>query len=121
LILPALQPPGWAFGAAWTTLYALMAVAAWRAWRASDAQKPALPAMALYGGQLVLNALWPFVFFGLKQPWPAIGVIAVLFIAVLWTARVFFLRDRIAGLLLVPYVLWLAFAGYLNIAIAVTN
>ena len=121
LTLPALQPPGWAFGAAWTTLYALMAVAAWRAWRASDARFPALPAMSAYGGQLALNALWPFVFFGLKAPCAAIPVIAALFVAVLLTARIFWVRDQIAGLLLVPYVLWLAFASYLNIAIAASN
>ncbi len=59
--------------------------------------------------------------FGLKAPWAAIPVIAALFVAVLWTARIFWVRDQIAGLLLVPYVLWLAFASYLNIAIAASN
>jgi tryptophan-rich sensory protein len=111
---PAWTPPGWLFGPVWTLLYGAMALAAWRAWRA-----PARPqgAMLLFAVQLVLNALWSWIFFGLHQPGLAFAEICTLFVGVAATAWLFSRADRLAGLLLLPYLIWVAFAAALNFAL----
>jgi len=113
LTKPAWSPPGWIFGPVWTFLYVLMALAAWRVWRRGGwpAQRAAL---ALYFGQLVLNALWTPIFFGLQQPGWAFAWIVLLWVAVGITWLVFRRIDRVAGGLLLPYWLWVTFAAALN-------
>jgi tryptophan-rich sensory protein len=111
LVRPELAPPGWVFAPVWTTLFTLMGVAAFLAWRAEGTRWPAFVA---FGGQLLLNVAWSFVFFGAQAIGPALAVIAVLWIAILLNAVLFARLDRRAGLLLVPYLAWVAFAAYLN-------
>jgi tryptophan-rich sensory protein len=112
---PAWAPPPWLFGPVWSALYLLMAVAAWRTWRAAG--RTARGALALYGGQLVLNALWTWLFFeqhvGL---WATVEVVA-LWAAILATLLAFRRHDRPAALLLVPYLAWVSFASALTIAV----
>jgi len=114
LARPPLSPPNWLFGPVWAVLYVMMAVAAWLAWRVPVSGNGGQPALALWGAQLAVNALWTPVFFGLRLLGPALGVIVVLFGAVAATAVAFWRLDRVAGYLLCPYLAWLGFASYLN-------
>jgi benzodiazapine receptor len=116
LVKPSWNPPGWLFGPVWTLLYALMAAAAWMVWRAGGwrAQRRAL---GLYLCQWALNALWTPLFFGFQRPDLAFAGIVLLDLAVLATAAAFWRVRPAAGLLLLPYILWVAFATVLNFAI----
>ena len=110
---PGFAPPNWLFAPVWTTLYILMAVAAWRAWKATGLKSSALIAYAI---QLVLNVAWSAIFFGLHRIDLALVEIAVLWLAILATIILFWRADRIAGLLMLPYLAWTGFAGFLNYA-----
>lgn len=109
---PALNPPPFVFGPVWGTLYTLMAVAAWLVWLRKGLARP----LHWYMGQLMVNAAWTPVFFGLHRIDLGLGVIVVLWAAVLMTVVAFFRVRPAAGLLLVPYLLWVSFATYLNFA-----
>ena len=116
----AFHPPDSVFGPVWIVLYAVIGVAAWLVWR----QRPSLDrtaALWLFGGQLVLNALWTPLFFGLERPTLALVEIGMLFVAAVAALWAFLEVDRRAGLLLVPYVAWIAFATLLNAAIVSLN
>ena len=116
LTKPSFHPPDAVFGPTWTVLYILMGVAAWRVWRVADRDTARGP-LAMFALQLALNLGWSVAFFGLHRAGAAVAVILVLEVAVVATALAFRPIDRIAALLLVPYVLWVAFAMVLNIAI----
>lgn len=111
---PPWNPPSWVFAPVWSLLYLAMAIAAWRAWRS-----PALPrgAMLLFAVQLVLNALWSWIFFGLQLPALAFAEICVLFFGIAATASLFGRADRLAGILMLPYLAWVGFAAALNFAL----
>jgi benzodiazapine receptor len=113
---PTWNPPSWVFGPAWTLLYLMMGVAAWLVWREGGwrAQRRAL---VLFLVQLVLNALWTPLFFGLHQPGLAFADIVLLWLTVALTAFVFWQVSRPAGLLLLPYLAWVTFAAVLNFTI----
>jgi tryptophan-rich sensory protein len=111
LARPSFTPPDWLFAPVWTTLYVLMAVAAWRVWRKRGTSSAAI---RLWAAQLLLNLAWSFLFFGLHRIGWALIELIVLWLAVLATAVVFFRADRLAALLLLPYLLWVGFAGALN-------
>ncbi len=110
---PSWNPPSWIFGPVWTVLYLMMATAAWLVWRRGGwaGQRRAL---ALYLGQLALNAAWSPLFFGLKMPGLAFAEILLLLAAILATTSVFRGVNKIAGALLVPYIAWVSFATFLN-------
>lgn len=116
LIKPSWNPPSWLFGPVWTVLYVLMAVAAWFVWRVGGwlAQRRAL---VLYLCQWALNALWTPLFFALHRPGMAFAEIVLLGLVLLATTVAFWKVRPLAGLLLIPYVLWVAFATALNFAI----
>ncbi len=116
---PSFNPPSWVFGPVWTTLYLLMAVAAWLVWRSDDRRRR--PALALFAGQLVLNAVWSPLFFGARLPGWALAEIVVLWLAVAATTAWFWSIDRRAGALLVPYLAWVSFAAVLNAEIVRLN
>lgn len=121
---PSLAKPGWtpsdrAFPIVWTTLYVLMGIAAWLVWRrppAAGTPPHRLP-LGLFIVQLVLNALWSMLFFGLRNPGLALVEIGVLLVAIAATMIAFWRVSVPAGLLLVPYLLWVAYAAALNAAI----
>lgn len=121
LTKPELAPPNWIFGPVWTTLYFLMGVAAFLVWRKGIYRKGARLALGLFGVQLVLNALWSIVFFGMQDPGAAFGVIVLLWLFIVATMIAFFKISRLAMYLLVPYLLWVSFAGYLNYMIWMLN
>lgn len=109
---PEWAPPAWLFGPAWTVLYALMAVAAWRVYRTASIRS-VRPELTLYVVQLVLNALWSWLFFAWHNGPLAFAEIIVLWLAIAATIVAFGRRDRLAGLLLLPYIAWVTFAGAL--------
>jgi benzodiazapine receptor len=108
---PEMAPPGWVFAPVWTTLYVLMAVAAWRVWKRTGTASPEMAAFAL---QLVLNFIWCAIFFGLHRIDAALAEILALDLAILVTLILFVRRDRLAGLLFVPVMVWTVFATVLN-------
>jgi len=114
---PAFTPPNWLFAPAWLTLYLLMAIAAFIIWRKGLAQKEVKTALLIFAIQLILNALWSVAFFGLKSPLAGVIVIALLWVAILFTILRFFRLSVAAGALLLPYILWVSFAAALNMAI----
>lgn len=113
---PSWTPPAAVFGPAWTLLYTLMAVALWRVLRRGQ-QVPVGGPLALYGLQLLLNIAWSPLFFRLQSPGLAFGELVLLWLAILATLRAFWGVDRVAGVLFVPYLLWVTFAGALNYVI----
>ena len=128
LVRPALNPPAWVFGPVWITLYALMGIALFLVWK----QHPNIleyvgvlwvrrVGVVLFFAQLVLNALWSVVFFGLQSPVGAFTVIVFLWLAILATIIVFARVSRLAAWLLAPYLLWVSFAAYLNYSFWVLN
>jgi benzodiazapine receptor len=116
LAKPSFNPPNAVFGSVWTVLYILMAVAAWRVWRAADRDTARGP-LVLFALQLALNLGWSVVFFGLHKIGAAVATIVVLDVAILVTALAFRTVDRLAALLMAPYLAWVAFATVLNVAV----
>ncbi len=116
---PPLLPPGWLFPVVWTVLYALMGIAAYRVYNSEAENRTG--ALVLYGVQLLVNFLWPIVFFRFQNIGAAMAVLILLFVLVVLTAVQFYKADRLSGLLLIPYLLWLAFALYLNIGLYFLN
>jgi tryptophan-rich sensory protein len=118
---PSFNPPNWLFAPAWITLYLLMGIAAFLVWRKGLGQKGVRAALVVFLVQLVLNALWSVVFFGLKSPLWGVVVILALWVAILLTILRFFKLSTAAGALLLPYILWVSFASVLNVAVWVLN
>jgi tryptophan-rich sensory protein len=118
---PWFTPPGWLFGPAWITLYLLMAVAAYLVWQKGLAHPGVQAALAVFVLQLLLNALWSPVFFGLRSPLAGAAVIVLLWLAICLTLVLFWKISRPAALLLLPYLLWVTYASALNISIYFLN
>jgi translocator protein len=116
LAKPGFTPPGWVIGLVWLILYTTMAVAAWRVWRPGGFAG-ARAALTLFLIQLVLNAAWTYVFFGLHSPGLALVEIMLLWAAILLTLLAFRKKDRAAAGLMLPYWLWVSFAAWLNFSI----
>jgi translocator protein len=110
---PWWNPPPWIFGPVWTLLYIMMAVAAWMVWRVGGWRAQGF-ALGFFLLQWLLNALWTPLFFGLHLPLPAFAEIMALWLTLLITTVLFWRISRIAGLLLIPYLVWVSFAALLN-------
>ncbi|MEO7206518.1 MAG: TspO/MBR family protein [Steroidobacteraceae bacterium] len=110
-----LPPQSW-FGPIWTVLYVLMAIAAWIIWR-ERYHRGRTAAISVFCIQLLLNALWAPVFFGLKNIGAGLFAIVALWLAVGWTMREFARVKSAAVLILVPYFLWVTFAAAINLAV----
>jgi len=118
---PAFQPPNWLFAPVWTLLYVLMGVAAFLVWRKGLENRQVKIALIAFLVQLVLNALWSVVFFGLESPVYGLIVIMVLWAAILFTTLSFYRISMVAGWLMLPYLLWVTFAAVLNESIWLLN
>lgn len=116
LVQPDWAPPASVFGPVWTVLYALMGIAAWLVWRMGGFRAHRL-ALTLFLVQLAVNALWSWLFFGWHLGALALLDIIVLQLLVLATLIAFWRSRPLAGLLLVPYLLWIAFASVLNYSV----
>lgn len=121
LVKPSFSPPNWLFGPVWTLLYALMGIAAFLVFKNGWPTWEAKIALGVFAVQLLFNAKWSFLFFGLHNPGLAMLDIMLLWFAILVTMFLFFRISRPAFWLLVPYVLWVSFAMCLNMAIWTLN
>jgi tryptophan-rich sensory protein len=110
---PSFTPPNWVFGPVWISLYILMGAALYLVWGMND-YGDANDALVLFGIQMVLNFLWPVVFFGMRSPLYGLIVIVALLGAIFLTMREFNKFSARATFLLMPYFLWVAFAAVLN-------
>lgn len=117
---PDWNPPGWLFGPVWMALYIMMAIAAWRIWKrlGFSGGKTELSWFAI---QLFLNGLWSQLFFNAQNPGLALAEILLLLAAIIMTTVYFYRQDRLAGWLMVPYILWVSFATVLNGTIWMVN
>ena len=118
---PPLSPPGWVFPIVWSILYLLMGYASYRVLSANADKSDIKRALTFYGIQLVLNFLWPLIFFGLEWYWAAFILLILLWFFIYLTMRMFCTIDDTAENLLIPYLLWVTFAGYLNLGVALLN
>lgn len=118
---PPFAPPNWLFGPAWTALYILMALASWLVWKQGITAPPVKTALIFYLVQLLLNALWSLLFFGLRSPVAGLIDIGLLWVTILVTAVLFFRVSKAAGAMLLPYLGWVGFAALLNAAIVRLN
>lgn len=115
LVRPEWAPPAGVFGPVWTALYALMAVAAWLVWRAYGFRM-AKPALRLFIVQLAANALWNWLFFAWHLGALAFAEVLVLWALIVATLIAFWRHHTLAGVLLIPYLLWVSFASVLTFA-----
>lgn len=111
---PAFAPPNWIFAPVWTTLYILMGISLYLAWRRHAR-------LIWFWTQLVLNANWSLVFFGLRSPKLALLNIIILWFSIIFTIKDFRHKSSPAAWLLVPYLVWVTFATYLNWSIMRLN
>ncbi len=121
LAKPELNPPSWLFGPVWTVLYACMAIAAWRVYEKRSTSRESVKVLWIYVVHLGVNAFWSIAFFGLHNPTLALVVIAILWGSIAYLTIRFYLTDRLAGYLFIPYFLWVSFATYLNLMIVLLN
>ena len=118
---PPLSPPAWVFPIVWIILYALMGISAFLVYRSDGEPVRVKSALRVYWLQLVVNFSWSIVFFRFQAFWAAAVVLAILLVLVI-TMLVKFAKIRPAAAMInVPYLLWLLFAAYLNVATAVLN
>ncbi len=117
---PSWNPPNWIFGPVWTTLYILIGLAGYFAWTRGN-REDRNTAFNVYGAQLLLNALWTPLFFGLHRINWALADLVMMWFMILFNIVLFSRRSRLAAWLLIPYLLWVSFAGVLNAAILALN
>ena len=118
---PPLSPPGWVFPLVWTALYIAMGEAAYRVYVSEADKNQIRKALIAYGVQLFLNFLWPLFFFGGQMYLTAFIILILLWVAIFITTRRFSRIDENAGDLMLPYLLWVTFAGYLNLGVFLLN
>jgi tryptophan-rich sensory protein len=121
LVRPEIAPPNWVFGPVWTTLYMLMGISAYIIWSKGYSDKKVKLALTVYFGQLLLNTLWSILFFGLQDIRSAFIEIIALWIMIALNVFLFGKISKTAGYLLIPYLLWVSFASYLNYLFMILN
>lgn len=121
LIKPSFNPPSWVFGPVWTTLFVLMGIAAFLIWKRGLDKKEVKIALGIFILQLILNTFWSIIFFGWQNPGGALIEIAFLWLAILASMIAFARISKPAMYLLLPYILWVSFASYLNYTIWLLN
>lgn len=119
LTKPSFSPPGFVFGPVWTILYALMGISLYLVWVSKAISKSY--AIKLFFVQLILNAVWSIIFFGLRSPGLAFIEIIALWVAIALTIKAFQHISKAASYLLYPYLAWVSFASILNFAIWILN
>jgi benzodiazapine receptor len=118
---PPFNPPNSVFFPVWTTLYTLMGIAAFLVWRKGLDQPRVRGALTIFAVQLILNVAWSVIFFGLYSLFGAVIAIILLWIAILANIVAFWRISKAAGALLIPYILWVSFAGILNVSVWMLN
>lgn len=121
MTLPPLSPPGWVFPVVWTVLYILMGIASYRIYRLGLEDYDVGKALFLYLIQLAMNFVWPFLFFHFSLYLVSfVGVLLLTFVGI-YTVYLFKKLDRTAAYMMIPYVIWLLFAAYLNFGVYFLN
>lgn len=118
---PPLSPPGWLFPVVWTVLYVLMGIASYFVVTSGAPQAQITSAIKTYGLQLLFNFLWTFWFFNLQLYYFSFIWLVALWALIILTIIKFSKISRTAAYLLIPYLIWVTFAGYLNLGIAILN
>lgn len=119
---PSFSPPGWIFGPVWITLYFLMGISLYLVWTSKTRNKTLFKtALIIFSVQLVLNAFWSLLFFGLKSPLFAFIEIIILWISIVLSIIYFYRISKLSSYLLIPYLLWVTFASVLNFSIYFLN
>jgi len=116
LAKPDWTPPDLVFPVAWSLIFLAIGIAAWLVWKTAERGEARLP-LTLFFGQLIINVLWSFSFFGQRDPFLGLICLGALFVAVVLTTLAFLRVSQIAGWLFLPYLLWLGYAAALNFAI----
>jgi tryptophan-rich sensory protein len=118
---PVFSPPNWIFGPVWSVLYILMGISIYLIWLKGFKTKKIREAVYLFGVQLILNAIWTPVFFGLKNTMAAFVIIVLMWLFILKTIMAFQKINKTAAYLLYPYLAWVSFASILNFSIWFLN
>ncbi|QXE17869.1 TspO/MBR family protein [Clostridium sp. 001] len=121
LVKPVFSPPGWVFPIVWIILFFLMGTAAYRVWIRGKQGEKVKRALVLYVVQLVLNFMWTIIFFRFQLYGLAFLELMILLVFILMTTFEFSRIDKTAAYLMIPYILWVSFAGILNYAIWMLN
>ena len=117
---PFFTPPAWIFGPVWISLFILMGISLFVVWRRQDHPR-FKTALIFFFVQLILNILWSAAFFGLRSPLIGLIDIVLLWVAILLTIQHFLRISKMAGLLLMPYIVWVSFAVVLNFSLWILN
>ena len=113
---PTFNPPSWIFGPVWTILFTLMGISLYLVWVAPSSNIRTI-ALIIFAIHFVLNVLWSYLFFGINNPLASLIEIFVLLIFIIVTGIYFYMVNKFAGYLLIPYLLWVSFASFLNYSI----
>lgn len=118
---PPLSPPAWLFPVVWTILYILMGISSYLVYTSPKPQRQKNTALIIYGIQLFFNFFWSIIFFNMEAYLFAFIWLVILWALILANIILFYRISKPAGILLIPYLLWVTFAGYLNFAIYILN
>jgi len=121
LTKPSFNPPNWVFAPVWTTLYIMMGISAFLVWEKGFENQKVKTSLSIFGIQLILNLSWTIIFFGLKSTMGGLVVIIILWFLILLTILHFYKLSKVAGIILLPYIMWVSFATVLNTAIVILN
>jgi len=117
LVKPSFSPPGFYIGLIWIVLFTLMGISLFLIWRETPSNLAARIALYFFAAQLIVNVLWSVAFFGMRSPISGLVVIAFLWVLILIMTIKFWPINRTAALLLIPYIVWVSIAAYLNFSI----
>ncbi len=117
LVKPSFTPPGFYIGLIWIVLFTLMGISLFLIWMETPGNLEARIALSFFAAQLIVNILWSVAFFGLRYPIGGLVIIAFLWVLILITIIKFWPINRTAALLLIPYIIWVSIAAYLNYTI----
>ena len=117
LVKPSFSPPGFYIGLIWIVLFTLMGISLFLIWRETPSNPAARIALYFFAVQLIVNVLWSVAFFGMRSPISGLVVIAFLWVLILITIIKFWPINRTAALLLIPYIVWVSIAAYLNFSL----
>ena len=121
LVKPSFVPPDWSFSVVWPLLYLLMGISLYMIWQKGLRSPGTKIAISVFAVQLFLNFLWSVLFFGLRSPLLGLVGIILLWISIVLSIVLFYRISKAAGLLLVPYLMWVSFAAVLNYSIFLLN
>lgn len=121
LAKPEWTPPNWLFGPVWSTLYVLIGFSLFLVWREGFERKDVKFAILIFAIQLILNIGWSLVFFGLNSLLGGFVIILILWLAILANIIAFYMISKPAGIILIPYLVWVSIASYLNYSVLILN